>query len=200
MSLIESTLVKKDQHKGFLYCMWNKMFSSYGQDVYKLGRTSCLEARLNNYTTSYIEPCEYKYTTNRVFQNSIYAERVMFFLLRRFRIKKNREFFKVDLDTVIDTMRKLETMSDEKIEKIYKKILQDFCSDRIMENIDNDAHYLDCMVSPDAFFSQFMFRPKNPEMEFYLLTITRYPNTLTNIFTALYQQPQNSYQDKVILP
>ena len=122
MSLIESTLVKKDQHKGFLYCMWNKMFSSYGQDVYKLGRTSCLEARLNNYTTSYIEPCEYKYTTNRVFQNSIYAERVMFFLLRRFRIKKNREFFKVDLDTVIDTMRKLETMSDEKIEKIYRKI------------------------------------------------------------------------------
>ena len=49
-------------------------------------------------------------------------------------------------------------------EEIYRKILQDFCNERIMENIDNDAHYLDCMVSPDAFFSQFMFRPKNPEM------------------------------------
>jgi hypothetical protein len=161
MSLTEN---KKDTLQGYLYCMWNKMFSTYGEDVYKLGRTSCLEGRLNNYVTSYIEPCEYKYTTNRVFQNSIYAERVMFFLLRRFRIKKNREFFRVDLETVIETMKKLEVMADEKIEKIYKKILQDFCNERIMENIENDSHYLDCMVSPDSFFSQFMFRPKNPAM------------------------------------
>jgi len=155
---------KKDQLQGHLYCMWNKMFLAYGEDVFKLGRTSCLQSRLNNYVTSYIEPCEYKYSSNRVFQNSMYAERVMFFLLRRFRIKKNREFFKVGLDMIIETMKKLEAMSDEKIEKIYKKIIQDFCSERIMENIDNDSHYLDCMVSPDAFFSQFMFRPKNPEM------------------------------------
>jgi len=156
--------IKKDQLQGYLYCMWNKMFLTYGEDVFKLGRTSCLQSRLNNYVTSYIEPCEYKYSSNRVFQNSMYAERVMFFLLRRFRIKKNREFFKVSLDTVIEIMKKLEAMSDEKIEKIYKKIIQDFCSERIMENIENDSHYLDCMVSPDAFFSQFMFRPKNPEM------------------------------------
>lgn len=156
--------IKKDQLQGHLYCMWNKMFLAYGEDVFKLGRTSCLQSRLNNYVTSYIEPCEYKYSSNRIFQNSMYAERVMFFLLRRFRIKKNREFFKVGLDIVIDTMKKLEVMSDEKIEKIYKKIIQDFCTERIMENIDNDSHYLDCMVSPDAFFSQFMFRPKNPEM------------------------------------
>ena len=154
----------KSENKGYLYCMWNKMFLTYGDDVFKLGRTSCLQSRLNNYVTSYVEPCEYKYSSNRVFENSIYAERVMFFLLRRFRIKKNREFFKVSLDMVIDTIKKLEAMSDEKIEKMYKKIIQDFCSDRIMENIENDYHYLDCMVSPDAFFSQFMFRPKNPEM------------------------------------
>lgn len=153
-----------DQYKGYLYCLWNRMFLSYGNNVYKLGRTSCLESRINNYTTSYIDPCEYKYTTNRVFSNSLQAERVLFFLLRRNRVRKNREFFDLDLGVIIDTMKKIETIPDEKIEKMYNKIVQDFCSDRIIDNINDDVHYLECMVSPDLFFEQFRFRPKNPQM------------------------------------
>lgn len=150
-------------YKGFLYCMWNKMFLSYGENVYKLGRTSCLSARLNSYATSYIEPCEFKYSTNRVFENSCHAERLLFFLLRRFRIKKNREFFNIDIDTIIETIKKIETMSDEKIEKMYKSIINNYCNERILENIEDDTHYLECMVSPDLFFEKFRFRPSNPE-------------------------------------
>lgn len=153
-----------EQYKGYLYCLWNRMFLSYGSNVFKLGRTSCLESRINNYTTSYIDPSEYKYTTNRVFVNSLQAERLLFFLLRRNRVRKNREFFNLDLEVIIDTMKKIETISDEKIEKMYNKIVRDFCSDRIIENIKDDVHYLECMVSPDLFFEQFRFRPKNPQM------------------------------------
>jgi len=157
-------MITEGNTKGFLYVMWNKMFLSYGEHVYKLGRTSCLESRLNNYVTSYIDPCEYKYTSNRIFENSIQAERLLFFLLRRFRLRKNREFFKADLDLVIETVKKIEAISDEKIEKMYKRILMDFCKDDMMNDDKDDYKYLECMVSPDLFFEQFRFRPKNPEM------------------------------------
>lgn len=151
-------------YKGYLYCLWNRMFTSYGEHVYKLGRTSCLQNRLNNYVTTYIEPSEYKYTTNRVFENSCHAERLLFFLLRRHRVKKNREFFNVSLDTIIETMKKIEAMSDEKITKLYNRILKDYCNENVMDNEEDDKHFLDCMVSLDEFFEKYRFRPKNPEM------------------------------------
>jgi len=152
------------EYKGYLYCLWNKMFSSYGENVYKLGRTSCLQNRLNNYVTTYIEPSEYKYTTNRVFQNSCHAERLLFFLLRRYRVKKNREFFDVPLETITETMKKIEVMPDVKITKLYHRILKDYCSDNVLENEEDDSHFLDCMESLDEFFEKYRFRPKNPAM------------------------------------
>lgn len=158
------SLDKKDVSlRGYLYCLWNRMFLAYGEHVYKLGRTSCLESRLGNYVTSYIEPSEYKYTTNRIFENSCHAERLLFFLLRRYRIKRNREFFNIELKNVIDTMKKIEAMTDEKISKMYNKIINDFFNEKLMENDDDDNHFLDCM-SLDTFFEQFRFKPKNPEM------------------------------------
>lgn len=149
---------------GQLYCLYNKMYESYGNDVYKLGHSSNPSKRILGYMTSYIDDSEFKYVTPRKFQNSLQAERILFFLLRRHRIKKNREFFRCNLDCIIDTIKRIESMPDEKIERIYKIILNDFCSDRVFENIEDSSHFLDCMASPDLFFEQFRFRPKNPEM------------------------------------
>lgn len=151
-------------YKGYLYCLWNRMFTSYGENVYKLGRTSCLKNRLSNYVTTYIEPSEYKYTTNRVFENSCHAERLLFFLLRRYRVKKNREFFNVSLDTIIEFIKKIEVMPDEKITKLYHRILKDYCSEKVLDDEEDDNHFLDCMSSLDEFFEKYRFKPKNPEM------------------------------------
>ena len=154
----------KEDRPGYLYCLFNKMYTAYGSDVYKLGHTCNPSQRINDYMTSYIDESEYKYVTERRFENSLKAERVLFFLLRRNRLRKNREFFCIGLAEIIDTMKRVEAIPMEKIDKIYKIILNEYCSERVFENIEDSVHYLDCLVSPDVFFEQFKFRPKNPEM------------------------------------
>lgn len=152
-----------EDKSGHLYCLFNKMYLTYGEDVYKLGHTGNPAKRITDYMTSYIDDSEYKYVSERRFENSLKAERVLFFLLRRNRIKKNREFFRVPLDDVIDTIKRVEAIPVEKIDKIYKIILNEYCSDRVFENVEETSHYLDCLVSPDVFFEQFKFQPKNPD-------------------------------------
>ena len=61
-------------------------------------------------------------------------------------------------------MKKIEVMPDVKITKLYHRILIDYCSDNVLENEEDDSHFLDCMVSLDEFFEKYRFRPKNPEM------------------------------------
>lgn len=148
---------------GHLYCLFNKMYLTYGENVYKLGHSSNPSKRITDYLTSYIDEPEYKYVSIRRFENSMKAERILFFLLRRNRIRKNREFFNASVDDIIDTIKRVESISHEKIEKIYKIILNEYCSDRVFENVEETSHYLDCLVTPDLFFEQFKFRPKNPE-------------------------------------
>lgn len=153
-----------EDKSGHLYCLYNKMYLTYGDDVFKLGHTSNPVKRITDYMTSYIDESEYKYVTERRFENSLKAERILFFLLRRNRLRKNREFFKSPVDDIIDTMKRVEEIPNEKIEKMYKIILNEYCSERIFENIEDTVHYLDCLVSPDSFFDKFKFRPKNPEV------------------------------------
>lgn len=149
---------------GYVYCLYNKMYTSYGDDVYKLGHTINPSKRICDYMTSYIDEPEYKYVSERQFENSLWAERILFFLLRQYRIKKNREFFKCDLGDIINTIKRIEQIPEQKIEKMYKLILSDFCSDRVFENVEETSHYLDCLVSPDLFFEKFMFKPNNPQI------------------------------------
>lgn len=160
----EQTPSITEDKSGHLYCLFNKMYLTYGEDVYKLGHSGNPAKRITDYMTSYIDDSEYKYVSERRFENSLKAERVLFFLLRRNRIKKNREFFRVPLDDVIDTIKRVEAIPVDKIEKIYKIILNEFCSDRVFDNVEETSHYLDCLVSPDVFFEQFKFNPKNPDM------------------------------------
>ena len=82
-----------EDKSGHLYCLFNKMYLTYGVDVFKLGHSSNPVKRITDYMTSYIDDSEYKYVTERRFENSLKAERILFFLLRRNRLRKNREFF-----------------------------------------------------------------------------------------------------------
>ena len=72
---------------GYLYIFFNESFiKSYGEDVYKLGRTSNLKCRKSTYNTSFIKESEYLYTS-RQFRDAIKSERVLFFILKKYRIK-----------------------------------------------------------------------------------------------------------------
>jgi len=149
--------------RGYLYCMWNKVFSGYGKDVHKLGRTSNINNRMNSYATSYIDNCECKYVTERLFSNSEHAEKLLFFILRKYRIRKNREFFDVPFEKIVETIKRIEAISDEKIEVMYKKMCNDFLNDRIIIEIENFEDYINDeeknIVNIDSeYFERFKFR------------------------------------------
>ncbi len=154
-------------NKGYLYCLYNKVFQQYFTDytseVYKLGRTNNLDTRLKHYTTSYIEPSKFLYTS-KLFHDQIKAERILFFLLRNHRIRNKREFFKCKLSIVIDIIKQIEELSESQINHIYTKINNKICPSNILDKI-NDEEYnklLDFDYSKlDEFFERFRYRPNN---------------------------------------
>ena len=87
---------------GYIYCIYNESFKSYGENTFKLGRTGNLNNRLNNYTTYYISPCKFLFTSldcERKFKDCIKAERILFYILRKYRVSNKREFFSCDIST-----------------------------------------------------------------------------------------------------
>lgn len=185
-----------EERSGHLYCLFNKMYKAYGDNVYKLGHTSNPAKRITDYMTSYIDDSEYKYVSERRFENSLKAERILFFLLRRNRLRKNREFFSVNIDDIIETIKRVEAIPSEKIDRIYKIILNEYCSERVFENIEDTVHYLDCLVSPDLFFEQFKFRPKNPEMYRKFGYIPDRDNDWYILQGKLYREENKEIEDK----
>jgi hypothetical protein len=156
--------------KGYLYCMWNKAFLNYGKDVYKLGRTSNINNRMNSYATSYIDNCECKYVSARLFTNSMEAEKLLFFLLRKYRIKKSREFFSVELDMAINTIKRIEDMNDRIISVMYKKIIGNYLNERIINEIEKMEEYfcedtyeneLDEEKQSNNYFERFKYKRSN---------------------------------------
>ena len=80
---------------GYIYILYNEVYTYYGENVFKIGKSNNIEQRLTGYTTSYIKPCEIKYLSTKCINYSL-AESVIFELLSKNRIVCNREFFKID--------------------------------------------------------------------------------------------------------
>lgn len=99
---------------GVLYCLWNPVYAHYGNNVYKLGCTGNLKKRLGQYTTVYVDPTEVKHESIKIHNHNI-AEKILFHYLMDCRVAKNREFFRVDLQKVKDT-----------IDKVAKEMTADF--------------------------------------------------------------------------
>lgn len=153
-------------NQGYLYCLYNSVFSKYGEHVYKLGRTNHLETRLKHYTTSYIEPSKFLYTTN-LLSDSIKCERILFFLLRKYRVRAQREFFNLELNVIIETIQKIELLTDRQIDRIYSRILSKICPDNILSKLEflNDEQYLKFLDFDysiiDEYLEKFRYRPKS---------------------------------------
>ena len=77
---------------GYIYILWNDMYKIYGNNVFKIGRTTDIQKRINCYTTAYIKPSEIKYISIKS-DNYVLAEMLIFGLLKNSRIVNNREFF-----------------------------------------------------------------------------------------------------------
>ena len=66
---------------GYIYILWNDMYKLYGDNVFKLGRTTDIQKRINCYTTVYIRPSEIKYISIKC-DNYVIADMLIFDLLR----------------------------------------------------------------------------------------------------------------------
>ena len=159
-----------NQDEGYLYCLYNKCFNEYGDNVYKLGRTKNLKQRLNHYTTGYIDASIYVHISNRKFKNSKKAESILFFILRNYRVRQRREFFNTTEEKIIYTMDRLSSLLDETLDRIYKKIILRICPMSILEDIDDeeeDKWYkksIEFYSTYDEFFEKYKFKPKNAKL------------------------------------
>lgn len=154
------------QLSGYLYVLYNDIYKSYGANVYKLGRTVNLKNRMGNYTTPFINASEYLYVS-RKFEDSVKAERVLFYILRVYRIKDKREFFDLTLESIKKTFDRLSNLNDNTIDRLYSLIVTGICSQRVIENLESDEEFYDKIIRDanrmDEYFNQFKFRPQNPE-------------------------------------
>ncbi len=108
--------------EGYLYILHNDVYKQYGCNVYKLGRTVNLKNRMGNYTTPFINKSEYLYVST-LFKDCIKAERILFYLLRKYRIRQQREFFDLPLENIIETIKRLNEFKEITIDKNYTAIV-----------------------------------------------------------------------------
>ena len=119
--------------------MWNeKMKDEHGNSFYKLGRTSSRESRISSYANDYgVKRKDIKFLYEVEFEDEVFAEKFLFYLLDEFRMFKTKELFKINLETIQKTMNQLKQILDAtpKI-KNQGMVLENF--DLLMnEDVDN---------------------------------------------------------------
>lgn len=146
---------------GNIYILFNEMYNYYNDEnddnsciIVKIGKTSNCKTRFNAYITTYIEPCKIKFLSDNV-KNYTLAEKLVFKKLDKYRIKQNKEFFKIHnlkqvteiIKNVIDTVNNLSDIEindilellkakhKEKIKPVYSHL------DNLNEYMNNDINH-----------------------------------------------------------
>ena len=154
---------------GWLYCLYNPAFEAYGETVYKIGRTNNLQRRLRDYTTGFIHPSHYTCISTREFKDSRKAEAVVHYLLRRFRVTKDREFFKLDSERIRSIIHLISDLNDKEVTEIFFKTCEKICPKIILDNVLTEKDFeiffesTDLQTPWEEFFEKFRFKPANPE-------------------------------------
>ncbi len=165
---------------GYLYCLYNDAFerfkSSSEEEVYKLGRTCNVANRLASYSTYYVQPSKMLYVSSK-FKDCIKAERVLFYILRNYRVSNKREFFKCELTLIKETFDRMSSFTPKMVDEMYKAIISLIFPENVIERIEKNGGYIDPKVIPNdewfmyekgnmdsilAYLEQFRFKPKNP--------------------------------------
>ncbi len=150
-----------DDKSGVLYCMNNEMFET---DIYKIGRTKDIIKRKKNYTTPYIKEIEYLYVT-KYLPDCKKAEKILHYLLKKYRINQDREFFKINIKIIIENMKFIENLDYYILNFYYNKINQGL--NPIINIYDKEEliiimNNLQISNQIETFFEKFKFRPKDP--------------------------------------
>ncbi len=156
---------------GYIYCIYNDSFKAYGENTFKLGRSGNLNNRLANYTTYYISPCKFMFTSmdcERKFKDCIKAERILFYILRKYRVSNKREFFSCDISIIKDTITRISSFTNEMIDAMYAALMQRIVPKDVIERIEHgekitDKEWFkferDNIDSIYAYLEQYRFRP-----------------------------------------
>lgn len=92
---------------GYIYVLHNPAFETYGEHVYKIGCSVNPERRKKDFSTMYVSGSNIVYTS-KFFPNKLKAEKYLFDILEVDRYTKNREFFDVDIDTIVRSIKTVE--------------------------------------------------------------------------------------------
>ena len=124
---------KTDSTAGYLYCIYNKMYDTYGKNMFKLGNMKN-KNRMNSYVTPYIDPIEIKLISNKILDKSI-GEKILFDILRKYRYRPNREFFQCDLKIIKKAFDEVESIfikePFDKLQELYNPM----CKEQIINNM-----------------------------------------------------------------
>lgn len=128
--------------KGKLYCMYTEAFNYYGENVYKLGMTQDIKHRMCCYATNFLDDCVFL-ATSKEYSNYLMAENILFHLLKEYRIKDNKEFFKCKVNIISKAFDDITNMNKKIIPLIYldcymKKIKAEIKS-MIKTNVSNKS-------------------------------------------------------------
>ncbi len=91
---------------GYIYVMYNESVEHYGSNVFKIGKSKDVVSRMLSYSTSYIKQVEIRFASDICIDYSK-AEKVAMTRLEKYRIAYNREFFKVEMDVVVDVIKRV---------------------------------------------------------------------------------------------
>lgn len=125
--------------QGSLYILHHHSFAQYGTDVYKFGLSTNLEQRLKSYTTSFLDKARFLYTS-KTFHDCHKAEKILFAVCEQERIQRNREFFKMSLEKAVGIIKNLEQMSEQELDLLYKRIVNNLLPDHVKYSLRNEAH------------------------------------------------------------
>ena len=124
-----------DNQEGYIYVLYNKAYETYGTNVYKLGKAKDIGRRLNDYTTYYLHPMELKYISPMV-KNYTLAENILFKQLKKYRLRTNREFFKiVNIEETVNIIESLiKDLNNDDINLLtYTEMITEEKNERIKE-------------------------------------------------------------------
>jgi hypothetical protein len=110
---------------GYVYVIFNEMYKFYGDDVYKIGKSSNVKNRLDSYNTGYVNPVELIFESIECKNYSV-CEKEVHIRLQKYRMKPNREFFQVPLqiaiETINQTINELNELDDELLLKYHDEV------------------------------------------------------------------------------
>jgi len=130
-----------------------------------------LKRRLNEYRTGFVSDSYYVCVSEREFQNSRMAESLLFYILRRYRMRRDREFFQIESWQIRDLFTRLAWHDDEWIAKCWRAAVRKVCPTHIMNMLSPDDEDFQLFWEKsgvqseiDKRYEAFRFKPQNPAM------------------------------------